>query len=370
MTRPSAPAASGVEEAGLAAMSPASAASPATRRTDGPEPSPAARDPYAPYRRTLLEAGRLRELSRLSPARAVRDAALCWASIGAAWTAVALWPRWWVALAALPAIGSRYYALYIIGHDGLHRRLFERQAANDLFNDLAILGPVGAITRVNNRSHLDHHRYLTSELDPDRHKHGCFNKAEPLALAGYLAGLTSALRSARHVFLPESLPAAHPPAASPEAARASYRARDLAILAGWQLALLAGLTAAIGWWAYPVLWVLPVYLFTFLGDNLRAFVEHSHPEADAAADRHRLITFRSNPLERLFLAPMNMNFHAVHHLWPSIPYYNLPRADREIRGREEARGLIWRGSYLAYLWRYARALPLPECRSGGGAKLR
>jgi len=58
---------------------------------------------------------------------------------------------------------------------------------------------------------------------------------------------------------------------------------------------------------------------------------------------------------------MNMNYHAVHHLWPSIPYYNLPIADSEIRRPAEALGLEWRGSYFAYLIRYWIALPIEEC---------
>jgi fatty acid desaturase len=126
--------------------------------------------------------------------------------------------------------------------------------------------------------------------------------------------------------------------------------------------LIIGLSLAIGWWAWPMLWLAPVYAFTFLADNLRSFAEHSHPEPDTAADRHRLITFVSNPLERLLLAPMNMNFHAIHHLWASIPYYNLPKADHELRGKSATAGLEWRRSYLGYLWRYWRALPLHECK--------
>jgi len=96
-------------------------------------------------------------------------------------------------------------------------------------------------------------------------------------------------------------------------------------------------------------------------DNFRSFAEHSHPEEDQAADRHRLITYASNPLERMLLAPMNMNYHTAHHLWPSIPYYNLPEADQEIRQGAEATGIEWRGSYFAYLFRYWSALPISEC---------
>lgn len=120
-----------------------------------------------------------------------------------------------------------------------------------------------------------------------------------------------------------------------------------------------------GWWAYPALWAMPVYLFTYLPNLVRSFVEHSHPEHDDVADDHRLVTFLSNPVERMFFSPMNMNYHIAHHLWPSIPYYNLPIADAELRSKPEAlrEGLNWRKTYFGYLWQYYVALPLTECRN-------
>jgi fatty acid desaturase len=260
----------------------------------------------------------------------------------------------------------RYYALFVIGHDGLHRRVFDHATVNDLFCDLLIFGPVGCITRLNKTNQLAHHRFLTTPEDPDRHKHGCFNKARPLELIGYLTGATSFVRSSRNVLAPKlkeySLTKQVEGASQIEHQRRRYSLRDIMIVIGWQAVLILGFSWAIGLWAYLALWILPVFCCTFLADNLRSFLEHSQPEKDTEADRRRLISYVSNPIERLFLAPMNMNFHAVHHLWPSIPYYNLPQADSEIRGQPAAAGIEWRASYLAYLWRYMRALPLPECR--------
>ncbi len=312
-------------------------------------------DPYLPYRLVLLTSERVRELSRLRPRRVIADVAACWLAIFAAWTAVALWPHWWVVALAVPVIGIRYYALFIVGHDGMHRRLMAQSHSSDLFADVLLLGPIGAITRLNSTNHLAHHRYLANEEDPDRYKHGCFNKTTKGEYLAFLSGLFSVAAAVRGVFFSRPDPRDAP-------AAAHYRVRDLLILAGWQAALIGGLTAAIGWWAYPVLWLAPVYVFTYLADLIRAFAEHSHPEPDADADRHRLVTFRSNGLERLFFAPMHMNLHAAHHLWPSIPYYNLPQADGEMRAQPEAGDLVRRGSYVAYLWQYFRALPLSECR--------
>jgi len=321
--------------------------------------APATRDPYLAHRRAVLAPDQVRKLSRLRPVCVVVDAMVCWVTILAAWALVAIWPDPWTVLLAIPLIGSRYYGLFIIGHDGLHHRLFREVRHNDLFNDVVVLGAIGAITRINNRNHLDHHHRLATDRDPDRHKHGCFNKTTSIELLGFLTGATSILRSVANVFVRRA-----PGAGNVSTQR--YTLRDAAILLGWQVVLIGGLSLGIGWWAWPVLWLLPVYVFAFLGDNLRSFAEHSHPEPDGEADGHRLITYVSNPLERWFVAPMNMNFHAAHHLWPSVPYYNLPIADAEMRRLPGAEALEWRGSYLGYLWRYWRALPLEKCRAAAG----
>ena len=305
-----------------------------------------------PYRLSLLTQAQLRELNVLRPGIAVRDTLLLWAQILAAWAIVAVWPAWWVAALAVPVIGTRYYGLYIIGHDGLHRRLFRDARLNDLWNDALIIGAIGAITRLNRRNHIQHHATLASLDDPDRYKYINANKATRSRHALALTGLPYVIKAIGNVFLDKR-------ARSIATVDNRHSVRDLAILVCWQAGLIGGLTMAIGWWAYPALWLLPVYTFTYAADIVRVFLEHAMPGDDHRADADlRLISYRSSAIERRFFAPMNMNFHAAHHLWPSIPYYNLGRADmlmRQSAGHDS--GLIWRDSYLAYLWAYWRSLP-------------
>ncbi len=355
------------------------------------KPGEAKRNPYMPWRSTLLTPQRVKELSRLRPERMVFDTLACWAFIVAAWAAVGVWGPgvrgwsggWWVVMLALPVIGARYYGLFILGHDGMHRRLFENRRLNDWWCDVFMLAPIGMVNHVNDRNHLAHHRHLATDRDPDLHKHACFNKTNRSEYLAFLTGLASVLEVAKNLFWKwkhEPIDDDQGPAA--QAARDPHTPRDLVVIGVWQAALIAGLTfvaaglprvwemdaanalgaLARGWWGYPVLWLAPVYAFAYLPNLVRAFLEHAHAEDDDKADEHRLITFLSNPLERLLMAPMNMNYHVVHHLWPSIPYYNLPGADREIRGKPEAEGLIWRGSYARSLLNYWLALPVEECR--------
>lgn len=303
---------------------------------------------YAPLRRSLLDEGELREAQRLQPWRAALHVGLLWLQILLAWALVARLTTVWTVLLAIPFIGTRYYALFIIGHDGLHRRLCRSVALNDLWNDLLMLGPIGAVTRLNRHNHIAHHRHAATAADPDRYKYLRAPRAGGLTYALCLTGLPFVWRAVRNVF--------GQPAASRAPCGEGYRARDIAILAGWQLALFAGLSAAIGWWAYFVLWWVPVYGFTFAADITRVFAEHATLGREEEADRAmRLVSFRSNWLERIFFAPMGMNHHAAHHLWPGIPFYRLRGTEARLAGRPLARAIEWRGSYVAFLLAAGRA---------------
>lgn len=329
----------------------------AVREADGEAGAQAARaSPYYPHR-GLIPVDRVRELSELRPIRAMTEMAWCWTGILAAWTVAALWTHWWVVALAIPVVGTRFYALFIIGHDGMHRRLCRRAKVNDLVADVFIFAPIGAIVRLNKANHLEHHRHLAREDDPDRHKYSCFGKETGPRLATFLSGLASLLPVLSNVFRKSHGPRG----------QRRYTGRDIAVLLGAQSTLVGGLTLAFGWWGYPLMWLVPVYVHMYLGDLIRSFLEHAHPTSDAEADEHRLVTHRSNRLERLIIAPKNMNLHTAHHLWPSIPYYNLPAADRELRERFRGHELEWRGSYLSSLVGHLRALPNSSCESAAAA---
>jgi len=113
--------------------------------------------------------------------------------------------------------------------------------------------------------------------------------------------------------------------------------------------------SVLPFWAYFVYWMLPVYAMVFVADEIRAFCEHAQPVLpDEAADPRRLTTFEPNALERILFAPHNMCYHAEHHLWPFVPYYNLPKLHALIG---EQRGIEVRRSYVGFLLRYFAALP-------------
>ncbi len=64
-------------------------------------------------------------------------------------------------------------------------------------------------------------------------------------------------------------------------------------------------------------------------------------------------TVRLGPVGAFFYA--NMNLHLAHHVWPAIPFYNLPEADRALSrlgvSRHETLGLLEGLRLLAQLGR-------------------
>jgi fatty acid desaturase len=301
---------------------------------------------YQPLRSEILSPEQTRLLHQHRPLIPIIDTAIDWIFIIMAWCIVALWPSVWTVLLAVPIVGSRFYGLHIIAHDGVHKRLFKNQIVNDLFCDLFVHAPILCITRLSRNNHLDHHSDICSETDPDRHKYVHARKDTPMGFVAFMSGLGNLVPTLRNLTTSKK---------QDGKIALAYRPVEIVLIVAWQLALFVGLTWGIGWWAYPVLWLLPIYVFTMLGGLLRVFCEHSMLVDDGTADATmRLISFTSNPLERAVFAPHNMHLHAAHHLWPSIPYYNLPDADRVLRASTYADRCVWRGSYIAYLWRYAR----------------
>src|ERR1700722_6011783 len=122
---------------------------------------------YLPYRTEILSRDELRELTSLRPSIVLRDMLVNWIIIIAGWILVAYSTTWITVGLAIVVIGTRYYSLAIVGHDGLHRRLFNSQETNDLWNDLLILGPICTITRINRHNHMEHHRAAALPHNPD-----------------------------------------------------------------------------------------------------------------------------------------------------------------------------------------------------------
>ena len=103
--------------------------------------------------------------------------------------------------------------------------------------------------------------------------------------------------------------------------------------------LFAGLAAAGVWWAYPLLWLVPLLTWQMVITRIRNIAEHAVvPDGDDPLRNTR--TTRANLLERALIAPYFVNYHLEHHLLYYVPCYNLPRlhAHHDARAARGAHG--------------------------------
>lgn len=309
--------------------------------------------------RKLLTREEQAALSQRRPDIVYADLLLIYTVLSAAFVLLAAAPTLSVKICAFLLIGTRQYALFIMGHDGIHRNLHPTRRVNDRITRWLIFAPLGMTLEGGRASHLNHHRLLGSRDDPDRYLHGAENKATAARFLLFLTGLATFAKTVWKV-TPFARPAQ--PGAG-ESAPGATRLRTFFIsrfpVAVVQLLIVGGLhLSPISLWHYPLFWILPIYALVFVPDEIRAFCDHAHPIVpDAAVDEKRLITYAPPMWERLIFAPRNMNYHAEHHLWPFIPYYHLPQAHRLINARADDH-IILRRSYVTFLWRYLRSLPL------------
>ena len=302
------------------------------------------------------------ELVEVRTRRAWKSVALiahAWALIAGAIALVALWPNPLTFLLAVAIIGSRQLGLAILMHDGAHGALANGPRLNIALSQWFCAYPIFAETLAYRRYHLQHHARTQQPDDPDLVLSAPF----PITRASYgrkfwrdISGQTGfAQRKAQALnALGER--------SWPWARRAAHFREKLGpqCLAN---ALLFALMAAAGvWWAYPLLWLLPLMTWMMVVSRIRNIAEHAVvPDSDDPLRNTR--TTRAGMLERLFLAPYYVNYHLEHHLLFYVPCYNLPRVHAILARRGYAERMEVQPSYAAVL-RLATAKPAREDSPG------
>lgn len=297
----------------------------------------------------------------MRPARVYRDLFFNWGGIAVALLLASVVARWWMYAIAFVVIGGCQYGLFILAHDALHKTLHPNRAVNDWLARWLIYAPMFMGLEDARRTHLEHHQTLGTQADPDRYLHILSNKGTPLKFLLFCSGLATFGKTVLKVTPFGRLLNGSKQAAKQNQATTSktetllaYARQRVPVAVAQVLFLAFFLFSPLPLWAYLLLWVAPIYFLVFLPDEIRAFCDHAVLSvADDEVDNQRLVTFRPSRLEAKVLAPHNMHYHAEHHLWPGIPYYNLPKAHQFTKDRVE---VTVKGSYLPFLRDVIRTL--------------
>ena len=308
-----------------------------------------------------LDRALLKELARPAPARLLLQTAFEWSCIVALILAAVSVSHPAFSVACMLLIATRQHALLTLMHEYAHHQLSRRRAGiNDLVGDVFTALPFFITVHGFRRNHLAHHRHVCTDQDPNwvsslkkprfrfpktrrqfaievlKHGLGRYTLGE---LKGYTvdAGLSTGL---------------------PRAAR--VRAAAFAIT-------LAAAATYFGLWDILLLyWIAPLATFLMAILYVRDVAEHFGMPAPG---HERSRTVMAGWLERLLFAQNGVNFHAEHHLFPSVPFFRLRRLHQALMQCSGYRGkaVITHG-YLGGLFAEAAAEAAADAGSRTGSR--
>jgi len=234
-----------------------------------------------------------------------------------------------VRTASLLGIVCAMIGFTVLLHEASHRSLFKKPIINDAVGflcGLPILLPVSGF-RTN---HIGHHARRSSQGDPQDAAFPRLDKATTLA-AHLLVFLVKAY--AFILILPTSV-----------IVRADRRTRYQILV---EYGLLTVFYAGV-FWLFPFtlvwkLWLLPL-LIGALFTQLRAIAEHGLTTRGNVFTATRTVT--SNRLASFMMC--NINYHLEHHLFPAVPWYNLPKLHRLLQEEYRRAGASSYSSYTAF----------------------
>lgn len=256
----------------------------------------------------------------------------------AAAVALAFWPNPFLILISIVIIGTRQHALFVIAHDAAHYLLYENRMLNDLVGRAC--ATVQGLSMCTYRViHRMHHNNLYGELDPDTALHGGYPRGRAYLVKKLLKDLTGLTAWKTYAYFLGGAPglntqtnvALRPLDDTSRKLKDEARSDRNTVIV-FHVAVLI-LFAASGYLVqYLVLWILPLATIVQAMLRLRAIAEHG-----ATTDFSSPLTAARTNLAPAWLEwlifPHHVNYHIEHHLYASVPHYNLPQLHREMASR-------------------------------------
>ena len=282
-----------------------------------------------------LDPAFIKELTRLDPLRSTVSVLRTWLEIAGLLALAVLFPEWWVVAPCMVLLATRALALFVLSHEAVHYRLYKTRWLNDLVGRICAT-PVGISMFAYRVVHRLHHNHLFGKQDPDTPIHGGYPRGRAY-LAGKLlkdvGGLTAWKTYAYFWGAPsaartDGMKVDPLGDTSPKLRRDALN--DRWAVAGFHLALPA-VALIFGFFTeYLLLWAIPLWFLLQPLLRFRSILEHGMTTETGDAWRDARTNLGPGWLMWL-LFPHNVHYHLEHHLYPSLPHYNLAKAHRALR---------------------------------------
>ena len=243
-----------------------------------------------------------------------------------------------VYLGMVAVIAARQHALMVLTHDGIHKRLSRSVWINDGLARVVAAFPVFISLAKWRFIHLYHHQYTHTADDPDRAIYARYPLAQPKLcrlLLRDVCGLNVISTLKYFIDLP-FLTADFNRRFLGEVREQQYgHVSDMkAFGVFWSLVLIGG--GYVGglpfFLAFLLYWLVPYCTLTQVFFRIRGAIEHGNvPDPDNPYQQTR--TYFLHPVFAFFFAPKQVNYHLEHHLYPSVPFFQLPQLHQTLRRR-------------------------------------
>ena len=239
-------------------------------------------------------------VSRRSDLMGLGMVAHAWAVIFLA-MALAIWQPILIIL-AVPVIGARQLGLAVLMHEAAHGGLSRNKSINHFAGHWLSGAPIGGSLRAYRPYHLQHHKYAQQPEDPDLVLSAPFPITRDSLRRKIIRDLTG------QTFYKQRLnqfanALGHKIRDGKSAANRMQAAREAAIpFLITNLILLVGLSLLGYWWAFFVLWILPMATWNMMVTRLRTIAEHAVVPDHEDPMRHARTTHASW-WERILIAP-------------------------------------------------------------------
>lgn len=285
-------------------------------------------------------------LSKRSPWMGLALVAHCWAVIALA-IAAAIWQPWLIIL-AVPVIGARQLGLAILMHEAAHNGLSGHKGVNDWVGQWLCAAPVGADLKAYRPYHLTHHKFTQQEEDPDLILSAPFPVTRASLRRKILRDLTGQtfFKQRRNQFANALGLAIRPGKGAASRVHNARRAVIPFLITNAGLLIVLGLAGY--WWAYFVLWLLPLATWNQLVTRLRNIAEHALVGMSEDPLRHARTT-RASWWEGLLIAPYWVNYHSEHHMFMHLPCYRLAAMHRLLEAKGVTDRMVVAPNYMTVL---------------------
>lgn len=272
----------------------------------------------------------------------------CWAVIALAVITGVLIP--WLIPLCVMIVGTRQLGLAILMHEAAHGGLSKSNRLNDFLGHWLCAVPIGASLKAYRPYHLTHHRFAQQAEDPDLMLSAPFPVSPASLRRKLIRDLTGQTFFKQRVLLPLAQARSSSPASeSAHDYESIVTGRSVLPFLAFNAVLLAGLIATGVWWAFFVLWLLPMATWFPMVTRLRNIAEHACVEGSSTDPFRAARTTRASLWERAFIAPYWVNFHAEHHLFMHVPCWKLPRLHRAIHAKPQAEAMEVAPRYASVL---------------------